>query len=168
MFASLPDNVVRSKKLVIWAIASRDFLLSESAANRAGVVWRDVEFNTEVEELLSPDTSEPVDDYLILSGVLKDKSAIEDPTQTPYTEAIYAAIFEDIKVVSGEYYDSEAYVFLWAFRDRKLLPTSHLSPGQRYQLKLIPMIKKPELSRKTQLDDVTRFDLDRFFAVEVE
>ncbi|MDF1753213.1 MAG: hypothetical protein P1U89_10595 [Verrucomicrobiales bacterium] len=168
MFASLPDNVVRSKKLVIWAIASRDFLLSESAANRAGVYWRDVEFNTESETIEPPVTDDPESGDLILSGVLKEKSAIQDPTKTAYSEAIYSTIFEGIKVESGEYYDKEAYVFLWAFRDRKFLPSANLQPGKRYRLKLIHMNERPELSRKTQLDDLIRFDLDRLFAIEIE
>ncbi|MDF1815697.1 MAG: hypothetical protein P1V20_26095 [Verrucomicrobiales bacterium] len=168
-FASHPDNVVRSKKLLIWAIASRDFLLSESAANRTGVLWRDVEFNPETEHTPEdPPTTENDGDLLILSGTLKEKSAIEDPQRTSYSEAIYSTVFDNITVLKGEYFDAEAYVFLWAFKDRKLLPSARLEVGKKYRLTLDAMRKHPELSRKTQLDDLLRYDIDRLFAIEVE
>lgn len=167
-FAALPDNVVRSRKLVIWVLASRDLLLSESPANRAGVIWRDVVFNDQVGEM---DVSQPganPSQRLILSGVLREKSAITDPGETPYAEAIYSAVFGDLEVESGEYFDEEAFVFLWAFQNRKLSKTAGLELGKRYRLTLTPLVKEEAIARKTQLDDITRFDIESLWAVEVE
>lgn len=168
-FAALPDNVVRSRKLVIWVLASRDLFLSETQANRAGVMWRDVSFNDRVGDLnvtTEPASNSP--DRLILSGVLREKSAITDPRQTPYADAIYSTVFGDIEVESGEYFDEEAFVFLWAFQNRELSNTAGLEMGKRYRLTLNPLVKEDEISRKTQLDDIARFGIESLWAKKVE
>lgn len=168
-FAALPDNVVRSRKLVIWVLASRDLFLSESPATRAGVMWRDVVFNDRVgdpEIHLDPGAAPP--GQLILSGVLREKSAITDPGETPYADAIYSAVFGELEIESGEYFDEEAFVFLWAFRNRKLSSTAGLELGERYRLILTPLVKEEKMARKTQLDDIARFDIESYWAEEVE
>ena len=166
-FAALPDNVVRSRKLVVWVLASRDLFLAESAAARAGVYWRDVEFNQQRESLESlSDSASPAQGPLILTGVLRKKSAIPDPQKSPYADAIYATVFDSIEVESGEYYDEEAYVFLWAFRDKTRLPGANLEVGKKYRLILNSLSANPVIAQKRQLDDFRRTDIDPFFAIE--
>jgi len=165
-FAALPDNVVRGRKLVIWAIACRDFFLSESAALKAGVNWKDVTFNA-LSEQPGEGKTPSGESFIEMAATLRKKSSIGDPRKTSYAEAIYACEFDQVKVLSGEYYEKEAHVFLWAFRDRRLCPEARLEPGRTYRLKLISIETREDLLRKTLLDDFNRFDLDRMFATEI-
>ncbi|MEM7697490.1 MAG: hypothetical protein AAF236_03695, partial [Verrucomicrobiota bacterium] len=93
-FAAMPDDVVRSKKQVIWVLSSRDLLLAEVPGRRAGISWRNVAFNAE------PSTGRMVEESeeVIISGVLAEKSRIEDPGGTPYTEAVFSTRFESVEV----------------------------------------------------------------------
>ncbi|MEO0415066.1 MAG: hypothetical protein AAF226_08960, partial [Verrucomicrobiota bacterium] len=127
-FAQLPDNIVRSKKVVIWALASRDLLLAESAAGRAGVRWGDVTFNP-TSDASAAETAEvsPSDQTgILMAATLSHKSAITDPEATPYKDAIYSTVFTEVDVFDGDYGEQAIFTFLWAFRDRKLQPDARL------------------------------------------
>lgn len=163
-FAGLPADEVKGKNLVIWVLSSRDLLLAEIPARRAGIEWRPVTFNEATPA--DPGTKEGV---IELTAVLLERSVIEDPAQTPYASAIYSTVFGKLEGagasgITGE----EIYVFLWAFRERKMEPGAGLVPGNRYKLRLVPMEANPDANRAVRLDDLFRPDLVPFFAAEVE
>jgi len=70
----------------------------------------------------------------------------------------------DASAIQGE----EIYVFLWAFRGRKLEKSAGLEPGLRYRLRLVPISANADANRAARLDDLFRPDLAPFFAAEVE
>lgn len=158
-FVQLPEAQRTAAKVVVWVLSSRDILLPEIPAGRAGIEWRPVAF---------PDSGADKRDNSIggeteVVATLREVSPIEDPAQTPYSSAIYSALF----VEEGEK-AVEHFVFLWAFRDRKLEATASLEPGRRYRLRLLPLSESPDASRATRIDDLFRVDLPPFFAVGVE
>ena len=163
-FAGLPADQLKGKKTVIWLLSSRDLLLAEIPARRAGIEWRSVTFNEETPA--SPGEKAGV---IEVTATLRERSTIEDPAQTPYASAIYSTVFSDIggadaSAIQGE----EIYVFLWAFRGRKLEKSAGLEPGLRYRLRLAPISANADANRAARLDDLFRPDLAPFFAAEVE
>ncbi len=154
-FVKLPVKEIAAKKTIVWVLSARDVLLPEIPARRAGIEWRSVSFlSADVPAVEKGETS------MELNGVLREKSFVEDPAQTPYANAIYATIFEGPE---GE----EICVYFWAFRDRKLSPESRLEIGERYHLRLLPLGDDAEANRATRLDDFFRPDLSPWFAEEV-
>jgi hypothetical protein len=153
-FAALPGEVLSKKKTVVWLLSSRDLLLAEIPARRAGIEWRELDF---------PDASIPSAEEVApsgereITGTLREKSFIEDPAQTPYASAIYSTLFT---TDDGQ----ERLVFLWAFRDRKLKPEAAIEPGRRYRLRLVPLEGEAEAGRATRLDDFFRPELTPWFA----
>jgi len=162
LFAGLPDDQVRAKKTVVWVLSSRDLLLAEIPARRAGIVWRPVTFNQE-----KSSGSGSARGVVEVIATLREKSTIEDPAQTPYAAAICSTLFDGIEKVGGdETGGTELNVFFWAFRDRKLEPGSRLEPGKTYRLRLVPLADHAEASRATRLDDFFRPELAPWFAVD--
>ena len=160
--AALPDDQVREKEAVVWLISARDLFLAEVPARRAGISWEPVTFSTrQREKARDPEA-------LVLSGVLSERSQAGDPKQTPYASALYSGIFTEIEVESGSYAADEAWVFLWAFREREILPSAHLQTGKRYRLRLVPLPESGPEASATQIDDFFRVDLERLFATEFE
>ncbi len=161
-FAALPVDVVSEKKKVIWILSARDVLLAETPGRRAGIKWEPVTFNTQTGR------REVSSEAIVLTGILRDRSAIGDPSQTPYDSAIYSILLDALEVEEGSFQDTEAYVFLWAFREREYTATAKLELGQRYRITLSPFPTAGAASRATQLDDLFRSDLPRFFADSFE
>lgn len=153
-FATLPGEVIAKKKIVVWLLSSRDLLLAEIPARRAGIEWREVAFPTATD---SPAPVPPSADFVEITGTLREKSFIEDPEQTPYASAIYSTLFTSD---DGQ----ERLVFLWAFRDRKPDPGSALEPGKRYRLRLVPLEGSAAAGRATRLDDFFRPELEPMFS----
>lgn len=153
-FAAFPGEVIGKKKIVVWLLSSRDLLLAEIPARRAGIEWREVTFPAAIK---SPAPVPPSADSVGITGILREKSLIEDPAQTPYASAIYSTLFESD---DGQ----ERLVFLWAFRDRKLEPGAAVEPGRRYRLRLVPLEGHAEAGRATRLDDFFRPELEPVFA----
>ena len=153
-FAALPGEVIAKKKIVVWLLSSRDHLLAEIPARRAGIEWREV---TLPEATDSPAPVLPSADVVEITGTLREKSFIEDPAQTPYSSAIYSTLF-------GCDDGQERIVFFWAFRDRKPDPGAALEPGRRYRLRFVPLEGHAEAGRATRLDDFFRPELEPVFA----
>ncbi|MEX2579931.1 MAG: hypothetical protein WD342_12810 [Verrucomicrobiales bacterium] len=162
-FASLPDDVVRSKEIVVWVFSARDLILAELPARRAGIEWRPVEWNPE-----RSDSAAPASGALTVIGTLAERSQFGDPGETPYASAVHSAIFTDIEVEEGSYDGEEIYAFSWAFRDRQLEPTARLEAGKRYRLELIPFDEAKEAATATRLDDFFRPDLRLWWVVRAE
>ena len=154
-FAALPADRLARIKTVVWVVSSRDVLLPEIPARRAGIEWRSVVFNEAKSTDATPASARD------LVATLREKSPIVDPTQTPYTSAIYSTVFE---AEDG----TEHSVFFWAFRDRKLEPAAALEPGRRYRLRLVPLDQDAAANRATRLDDLFRPDLTPVFAESFE
>lgn len=161
-FASLPDEEVRKKETVIWLFSARDLLLAEIPGRRAGISWQPVEFSTRTSQNV------PAIEKIILTGTLSARSQAGDPKVTPYASALYSGIFTELEVQSGNYQASEAWVFLWAFRERKRLPSGALQAGKRYRLELQPLPDSGPEASATQIDDFFRVDLERLFATSFE
>lgn len=156
-FARLPAARLAGVKTVVWVLSSRDVLLPEIPARRAGIEWRSV-------TLPKAETTPVVATSIAareLVGALVERSRIEDPTQTPYAEAVFSTVF---KADDG----SEHLVFFWGFRKRQLEPAAGLEVGRRYRLKVMPFEKDAAAHRATRLDDLFRPDLEPVFAESFE
>lgn len=155
-FAKLPAARLDKVQTVVWVLSSRDLLLPEIPARRAGIEWRTVALPAAGGSSPAPDTSaSPGVEELV--GILRERSAIEDPAQTPYTEAVFSTVFE---ADDG----SEHFVFFWAFRNRRPEPAASLQPGRRYRLRISPFEGNAAANRATRLDDLFRPDLAPVFA----
>lgn len=160
-FARLPSHRIAAVKTVVWVLSSRDVLLPEIPARRAGIEWRPVALP---EAGARPPAAVPEAAGTLvgtLVGTLRERSRIEDPAQTPYAEAVFSARFE---ADDG----SEHLVFFWAFRNRRLEPAAELGAGRRYRLKIIPFEENAAAGRATRLDDLFRPDLVPVFAETFE
>lgn len=153
-FATLTGEVIAKKKIVVWLLSSRDLLLAEIPARRAGIEWREVTLPAATD---SPAPVPSSADVVEITGTLREKSFIEDPARTPYASAVYSTLFTSD---DGQ----ERLVFLWAFRDRKPDPGAALEPGRRYRLRLVPLEGHAEAGRATRLDDFFRPELEPSFA----
>lgn len=167
-FAGSGKNVVENKKLVIWTIASRDLLLSETPGNKAGVMWRDAQFSKRdvaIPENPVDENAPKLEPTLILTGKLKERSSLDDPKQTPYAESLYSALFDVVKVEKGKYAESEAMVFLWGFKDRKFIAETKLQVGDEVRLELVPLPAVTTVKGINKADDLFA-DLPQFFALK--
>jgi hypothetical protein len=156
-FAMLPADRLAEVKTVVWVISARDVLLPEIPARRARIEWRTVALpKTETSSIVAPagTATEVV-------GMLVERSQIGDPSQTPYAEAVFSAIF---KSEDG----AEHLVFFWGFRKRLLEPAAALEPNRRYRLRVRPFDENTAAARSTRLDDFFRSDLVPVFAESFE
>jgi len=148
-FAALSAESLERKEHVIWVIASRDLLYSATSGRKAGVVWRDVTFSPG--QARGDET--PGNEALLIEATMREKSAIRDPAETDYADALYSAIFDELEVVSGAYEADRVRVFLPAFTDRELLPSSRYEPGARLRLQLVPLDDDAGASSLSRMDD---------------
>ena len=164
-FASLPDDVVRAKKTVVWVLAERDLFMDPAVARANGVEWRRVRFNPMASP---PATPAPPDGALVIEATLRSKSELLDMNSVVYPDALYTAEFAVDRVISGAYTPQDLAVVLWNFRNRVVQPTARLNPGQRLRLTLVPFLQNSELSKMPLHDDLQRFDLELLFAEKAE
>ncbi len=149
--------LMRDKRLVIWAIAARDLFLSESAAAEADVEWRDVEFDTREPE---PPAETGVEPSLVKARLVK-RSPIDDPKTTPYTALIYVCEYELIEALGGAEIvpeDGRVAVAHWAFRERRMLPSSEYEIGAVREMALVPFDGRPEQRAGEISADTDLFD----------
>ncbi len=164
-FAQRPDNEVRAKKLVVWVLASRDLLLSETPGPRAGVIWRDVEFSKRISKTANQPavkTTKP----MVIEATLKERTALQDPKSTPYKEAIYSAIFtvDEKAAAKLKIEGNEVPAYLWGFRKRTVVASGRLEAGKKYRLTLVPWSSKTKLQSVQKMDDL--FVLSDWWFVE--
>lgn len=167
-FAQRPDNEVRAKKLVIWMIASRDLLLSETPSLPAKVRWSNVVFNKRISTTPTHSIVDAANE-VIIEAELKERTPLQDPKSTPYKEAVYSAIFTVSKQVNGELKieGDEVPTYLWGFRDRKVLASGRLETGKKYRLTLVPWASKTQLQSVQKMDDLLVLS-DWWFVEKVE
>jgi len=163
-FADQPDNEVRAKKIVVWVLASRDLLLSETPGMRAGIRWRDVEFSERISKTAPATVGE-----VVVEAELKERTPLQDPKSTPYKEAIYSAIFTvDKKSASAlKIEGNEIPAYLWGFREQKIVESGRLEVGRKYRLTLVPWVSKTKLQSVQKMDDLLVLS-DWWFVEKVE
>jgi len=157
------DEAIRSKKVVVWVLSSRDLLLPELPARRAGIAWSKVSLEGAAP---APAPASPGAEVKV-TGTLREVSFFEDPGTAPYPDAIYSVLFEQVTSSQAGSPSGEALVYVWAFRAKELLPTSRLEPGTRYQFVLEPLGEVAEVKSATRIDDLFRPDLPAWFAKEM-
>jgi SGNH hydrolase-like domain, acetyltransferase AlgX len=157
------DDAIRAKQVVVWVVSARDLLLPELPARRAGITWKMVS----MAGAATPPTGASSAAAIEVTGILREVSFFEDPQTAPYPDAIYSVLFEVISPPVEGISSPEALVFLWAFRANKLVPTSRLEPGARYQLSLRPLSSSEEVRSATRIDDMFRPDLPAWFTSDI-
>ena len=171
-FAARPDDVVRSKKLVVWVLAARDLLYSPAAARDANIEWSPVTFN--------PNTSQPTADTapttstgkIVVEAELLAKSTNQDPGATPYADALHTALYRVSKVVAGDFDpESNWQAIQWTFKQKQMQPTASFTPGKRYRLTLVPWDDQTSLqglNRSADKTDEDDFLAERWFVEAAE
>lgn len=160
------DDVVRDKQLVIWMLAERDLFLSATPAG-SEVLFRPVVWNPKRSRPPAESAVAGGQEKLVVEGVLRERSGVNDPKATPYKDSLFTAVFDVDSVVSGGFAEEEILVVLWGFRNRAYLPSSKIAAGQRYRLTLVPWDSMTELQSTNLRDDLLLF-LDQWFALEVD
>ena len=175
-FASRPDDVVRAKKLVIWAIAARDLLYSPAAAREANIEWSPVAFNPNRSQP-GPATGEPssaptAEGRVIVEAELVEKSRNQDPNGTPYADALHTAVYRVSRIVSGEFdAAAEWQAVQWTLRKKELQPTANVVPGKKYRLTLSRWDDQTTLQGLNLSNDNTTLDeftTERWFVEGLE
>ncbi len=166
--ASRPGAVaaMNNKKVVVWAIAARDLFLSETPAREAQVYWDDVEFSTAAAAPVAeaPTPLESDDAALTVRAKLITKSSFANPQDVPYPDALYACEYEVEEVLRGSFEATTFWVFHWAFRERKLLPSSRYEEGDVREMTLVPFAEQTDLQSVNQAND--GFEIPEWWQVE--
>lgn len=163
--ASRPGAVaaMKNKRVVVWAIAARDLFLSETPAREAQVYWDDVEFST----ASATQVPTPVDGdgaALKVRAKLITKSSFASPQDVPYPDALYACEYEVEEVLQGSLEAKTLWVFHWAFRERKLLPSSRYEQGDVREMTLTPFAEQTDLQSVNQTND--GFEIPEWWELE--
>ena len=151
-------HYLKQKKAVIWAIAARDLFLSETVARENQVEWEDVVF----QDKPPPSDDEPTE-AIRLRGKMTMKTAFPSPTDAPYPTGAYAAEYQVLDVLEGDYEEDAVLVFHWAFRDKVLQESAGFEVGSERELNLIPLATAAGPKTATQLNDSDRFELSPFW-----
>lgn len=170
-FARKFDDEVRAKKLVVWVIASRDLLLSRTAAHHANIHWDHVQFNPAKKPVVAsqaPEAGTVASQAVVVEAVLTEKSPNQDPIGTPYTEALHIAAYDVEKVLEGVLEVEQVAGVQWTFRNKQMQPTANFAEGNRYRLTLVPWDSKSELRGLNIEDTTSAFDAPRWFVEKAE
>lgn len=156
-------TLMREKKVVIWAIAARDLFLSETVARETQVAWKRVEFNDATPPKALPPNA------IVVEAEMTARNPIPDPRTTPYTATLYAAKYRIIKVLAGDFDETEVMVNLWGFQDRKLLPSASFQVGDRQVLTLVPFDDRSDLQGLNRIDNFEdSFEFTPFWAEDAK
>ncbi len=177
MFAERPDDEVRAKKYVIWVIASRDLLYSAKEAMANEVVWEEVEWNDRISGGDSPQVTGELavpDEGILVEATLSEAASIPDPNTLNYTSGTYESRWIDLAAVDGSGTLDEAFLRLWAFRDKKPVPTATadagggLAVGGRYRFVVVPLFTN-EAAESAQVQELEKDGFpEMFFAESVD
>ncbi len=148
-------EIMKKKKIVIWAIAARDLLLSESGAREAEVEWQDVSFNNET-------ATSPKRETARIRATLLTKPELPDPQSTTYSTLLYAAEYHVDSVLEGELEpedEGKIAVIHYAFKDRLPLESSTFQVGNQREFELVPFESRKELQSLETRNESDLFDL---------
>jgi len=182
------DQGVRSKKLVIWALASRDLLLSQTPAAEAGVSWAFTAW---------PDGELAAGEALPFRALarLDQPSRRQDPTVETYPHALHVASYQVVTALDLDPSTLPARpdALPWpaphpllpdsflavqpTFVARQWHPLARTLPGQELELTLVPwepMREAPLPGADTSAryggenlsDDFSRFDVPYYLVVD--
>lgn len=153
---------LKTKKLVIWAIAARDLFLSETTARENDVKWENVTIPDIPDAAKRPAAAcEP----LQITGTLIMKSAIKDPRSVTYKNAIFLCEYKVDQVIEGQYEGETILVKDWAFRDKQLTAASRHQVGDQVALRLVPFDTKTKLQNEQEFNDIDTEDIDKLIMV---
>jgi hypothetical protein len=163
-FARRYDDEVRAKKAVVWVIAARDLFLAETPG-KGLVRWGDVTFNPSLrpEQPDQGDAGDGNDQVFTVSGTVTMTSAIPNPQDSSYKDALYVIELGAAEIVNGKMPSNinpgeTLYIRLWAFRNRIFSKSSNLQEGEKVTLLLSPWDSKPELHTTRIEDNTLLFD----------
>ena len=146
---------MKNKKIIIWAITSRDLFQSESQRHEAGIKWDTVKFNE-----LEPKKELP-NSPIIVRARLTKKPNIPNPQLTTYKDLLYGSDYEIIEKISGDIQDDNGKIAVinWAFKNRKIKPSAEYALEREAIIKLVPFEEMKELQTLEQVYDGDIFDL---------
>ena len=146
---------MKNKKIIIWAITSRDLFQSESQRHEAGIKWDTVKFNE-----LEPKKELP-NSPIIVRARLTKKPNIPNPQLTTYKDLLYGSDYEIIEKISGDIQDDNGKIVVinWAFKNRKIKPSAEYALEREAIIKLVPFEEMKELQTLEQVYDGDIFDL---------
>ncbi len=160
------------KKVVVWVIAARDLFLSETPAREAMVRWDDVEFSTTVmaggaaKEVAVESPKVAASEPVKLRATITMKSSFADPKDVAYPDALYSCEYQVEEVLQGSFEAMHVLVYHWAFRERKLVPSSHYQEGDERLLTVVPFAEKTDLQSVNQANDSFDPDMPVLWAEE--
>jgi len=160
-FAARPDDVVRSKKLVIWVLAARDLLYSPAAAREANIEWGPTPFNPHSSQSKTAPPEDPITHLgqIVVEAELIEKSANQDLSATPYADALHTAVYRVLRVVSGDFDPAaEWQAVQWTYKKKELQATARSVLGKRYRLTLSPWEDQTALQSLNVRNDNTSLD----------
>ncbi|MAB59353.1 MAG: hypothetical protein CMO46_02280 [Verrucomicrobiales bacterium] len=146
---------MRNKKIMIWAITSRDLFQSASQRHETGIRWNTVKFNELDPKKESPSSS------IIVRARLTKKPNIPNPQLTTYKDLLYGSDYEIIEKIAGEINDENGKIAVlnWAFKNRKINPSAEYALGREAIIELVPFEEMKELQTLEQIYDGDIFDL---------
>ena len=148
-------SMMKKKKVLVWTIAARDLMLSESGAQSAGVKWQDVQFNNEPASIGGQDRAK-------IRATLITKPELPDPKSTTYSTLLYAAEYRVDSVIEGSLEpedEGKIAVIHYAFRNRIPQQSSAFQIGEQREFELIPFDSKKELQSLETRNESDLFDL---------
>ena len=146
---------MKNKKVIIWALTSRDLYLSKQQGIDRNISWEDVTFDQR-----QPD-SKTSNNKISVRAKLITKPKLPNPNQTTYKDLLYGADYEIIETLSGKFQGNSKVVAIvnWAFKNRKLLPSADYEIGSVRNLQIVPFEEMKDLQTLEQMYEGDNFDL---------
>ncbi len=137
---------LEGKKVVVWEMAVREFVNGD---------WSDIRIEGRVSDargffVVPP--GEPVEVLATVAAV----GPLPRPGESPYADYLTAVHLADLRdAATGAPLARDALVYAFTMRERKVLPSANLAPGQSIKVKLSNYAGKSDM-----LDAINRGELD--------
>ncbi|CAN5453365.1 hypothetical protein BH23VER1_BH23VER1_00040 [soil metagenome] len=174
--AERPDDEIRAKRLVVWVIASRDLLYSAKLGNANAVHWGDVAWNPDrsdaAEDPATGDGLAISDEGTLVEATLAEAATVPDPSSLNYASGTYETRWTDVAAADGPGRADELYVRLWAFREKKAVPSATVAtggtlvPGKRYRFLAVPLFMN-EAANSAQVQEMEKGGFPEIYFVEM-
>ena len=119
---------------------------------------------------LLPSPSELARDGItVVEGTLKEVSELPSPQKSDYPDCRFTALLEGNSIIDGVPCPQKVQLVIDGFRNYKLLKTKKLKPGNKIRCGMLPFEKLPDKDKSVQqADDLNLFELQSFYALEIE
>ncbi len=108
------------------------------------------------------------EEFTVLEGEITERSALPPPEETDYPNCRFTAHFAGNAILSGQPCDKELSLSIDGFRNKEILGTNKLEPGDKIRCAIIPMEQAPEeLTSIQEADDLSLFTLDSFLVTSL-